>query len=155
MTPDPLSSGGADQEKEKLGANEFSWNPFLMHYGAPSEPIVYSYSRSIKREYVRKEKFEHPDASWKKMFLAHPTRLDFRAHVESRFIHGTHNCNYNSSNVDENKVLTMEFLMEIDRKCSERGHRHSGDTIFLRVWPPRNKVICTLPENQLRRDEGS
>ena len=111
MTADPSSSGAADQENEKFSANEFSWNPFLMHYGTfvdYDEPCAYCVN--IKHKYVQKENFDRPDASWKKMFLTHPTRQEFYAHVESLGIHGIHNCNYRSSTVDENtEVLTMEF----------------------------------------------
>ena len=143
MTQDPLTSGGADQQKETFGANELRWNPFLMHYGTPilpepgsRKPFSRLQSVKIKREYVRKEKFDRPDASWKKMYLAHSTRLDFRAHVECRTMYGVYIRNYRSSDDDENMaILTMEFLKEIERKCFEGGHQSMGDEIFLSIFP--------------------
>lgn len=158
MTPDPLSSGAADWENENFSANGFSWNPFLMHYGSCTPPNPNSrppmHKATIYREWVRKEKFDRPDASWKKMFVAHPTRLEISALVESRTSHGYHQCYYRSSNVDGNTpILTMELLAKIDRKCFELGHRHRADRIFLKV--SAKEAVRVLSENQLRRSEGS
>ena len=139
MTPNPSISGVAVQESEKFSANEFSWNPFLMHYGTPlpQPPGLYAPLQRvrIKRNYVRKEKFDRPEASWKKMILAYPTNLDFLAHVENRAFRGVHNCTYGSHGVGKKReVLTMEFLTRVDRGCLERGHRSMWDIIFLDLF---------------------
>ena len=145
MTQDPLSSDGADQQKETILANELRWNPFLMHYGTliPPKPCPLkpcSCSRlpgvRLKLKYVRKEKFDRPDASWKKMFLAHPTRLVSRALVVSRTKTCAQYSDYISSKEGEDlEILTMKFLMNIDENCFVRGHQPLEDEIVLRVYP--------------------
>ena len=133
MMPGPLSSGGVDKEIAEFGANEPRWNPFLMHYGTPIRQESGFLNLRIKRGYLWK--FDRPDASWKKMFLAQPTNQDFCAHLVSPTEAGEHICYYRSSNKNKGEELVrMEVLMELDTSRYRIGRWSMNAEICLSVW---------------------
>ncbi len=127
-----------EQWGKAFGANGLRWNPFLEHFGRLRNPRPgsHEYRVRIKREDLRKKpswkeilrKIDRPEASWKRMYVSYPTRLELRAFWEPgsvrTFLHG---CRYPSRHEAEQ----MDFLTYVDEECSNHGHRSKRDFFWM------------------------
>ena len=139
---------------DNFGPEELRLNPFLEHFAVPLES---GRGIRIKRKHLRKH--DHAEASWKKMFLTYPTRMEFYAYLEGRFIiDGILNCPYYSKVMAEN----MDFLVEADRTCYHHDHNGNRSTrnnfiVYVKGWQQgpvwRKEPVWELPEKRLRSYE--
>ena len=150
MKQDPRE--GDEHWGTELGANGLRWNPFLEHFGVLIERGPHDARMRIRREHLRKH--DGAEASWKRMFLSYPTRMEFRAYLEGRFwIDGTLNCRYDSKVEAEN----MRFLTEADSGCyyqhNHHGHQSKRNDFIIFAEPWRHEAVRKLPEKHLCSNE--
>ena len=128
---------------DKSGANEVRWNPFLEHFGVSLEPSpgLYDARLIIERKFVRKlRNYDDPKASWKKMYISYPTRVELSASGEPSSGSKTSvRCRY-----FRKLAQRMDFLTYMDRECSRFCPR-SEESFF---------VIDADYWNHLRSNEG-
>ena len=138
-----VSPGGDNQWENKPGADGLRWNPFLVHYGRRrnTEPGSHTYCIRIQRKLLQKH--HRPEASWKRMFLSYPTRPDLHVYLENHFPTPMYiTSRFSSEELAEYHLRhgnccqplegeRMEFLMKVDRVCSEIGRTSKRHTIVL------------------------
>ena len=132
-----LTDTDNDQGEAQSGANEFSWNPFLVKYGVqiqiPSycrdiiepNPDSQQYCIKLSREHLRR--FDSPNASWKTMFVSHPTRLHlFTCLTRYPVIDTLPDSGYESLEAQK-----MEFLTDVDRRYTNYSPRYQRDKLII------------------------
>ena len=142
MEQDPPEDDG--KWEKPFGANGLRWNPFLEHFGELTESRR---AVRIKRKHLREH--DHAEASWKRMFVSCPSRVNFYAHFEGGWFDGSDHCPYYSKVLAEN----MEFLAEADRECCDHDHhgkRSKRNHFVIAAWDWNRVPVCKLPKNLLR-----
>ena len=139
MKQDPYD----EQWGKAFGGNGLRWNPFLEHFGVAVQPRPGSKEQkkhriTIKREHLRKKPgsswksslpfIKRPEASWRKMYVSYPTRVQVRAFLILPFIQPRSLIN-DLDFTSKEEATRMGFLMYVDSQYTKKNHSFGEDSL--------------------------